>query len=244
MNRIKLGLLALAIVFSAISIFGAVALLGVIEHPSEANFDAMLIVPVGMKGEPATFPSREDLNALAARLMRQFNLRIDIGEKVEMPQALRSRGNNLLRADLALADLARRTRNKPYLRVVGVTIADVTLPKQNFAYGLAYKNGHACIASAARLGEGGNSKAGERLAKSVLHLLGHTFALMHSTSSASVMYDFKDMKALDKAAGYYSPEKSKRIIERYPYLANILLTAVIADEAKAENLGAPTNSKQ
>ena len=223
LRKQKLVVLALAIVFTAGSVFGAIAAMNRTMMKPEGSADAILIIPVGLKGITASAPEQGQLNALALSLLESFDLRIEIGPKVELPAMLIDKQTGRLRADLALGELAQRTRRTRYLRIIGVTATDMAIPKYNFVFGLAHKGGRACIVSSARFGTPGTALAQERLNKVALHQLGHTFKLMHSTDMQSVMAYSDSLPILDSAGRLFTEADRKAVQELIPSLAGKLM---------------------
>jgi predicted Zn-dependent protease len=215
--------LALAIIFTAGSILGAVASMNRTMMKPQGSPDAILIIPVGVKGVAASAPDEGQLNALALSLLESFDLRIEIGSKVELPAMLIDRQTGKLRADLALGELAQRTRRTRYLRIIGVTAADIAIPKYNFVFGLAHRGGRACIVSCARLGAPGTALAQERLDKVALHELGHTLGVMHSTDMRSAMAYSDSLEALDSTGRLFTGADRKALQELNPGLAGRLI---------------------
>src|SRR5260221_7241734 len=90
------------------------------------------------------------------------------------------------RADVLLATLAALVRSDAH-RVVGVTAVDISTTKGPYVdwgiLGLARIGGPVCVVSSYRCGRRSHSAAhaAERLAKVVVHELGHTLGLPHCT---------------------------------------------------------------
>lgn len=224
--------LAAAIVFTAGSILGAVAAMNRTMMKPEGSADAILIIPVGLKGIAASAPDQGQLNALATSLLESFDLRMEIGQKVELPAMLVDNQTGQMRADLALGELAQRTRRTHYLRVIGVTAVDIAIPKYNFVFGLSHKGGKACIVSSSRIGTHGNELAKERLGKVALHQLGHTFGLMHSTDVHSVMSYTDSLAILDSAGRLFTEADRKTIQDFNPSIVGKLLAPPVTVESK------------
>lgn len=220
-------MLAAAIVFTAGSIYGAIAAMNSTMMKQEGSADAILIIPVSVKGIAASAPDEAQINALALSLLESFDLRIVIGEKVELPAMLVGRVTKRMRADLALSELAQRTRKTQYLRIIGVTAADIAIPKYNFVFGLAHKGGRTCIVSTARFGTPGTELAQERLDKVALHELGHTFGLMHSTDMQSVMAYSDSLDILDSSGRLFADTDRKAIQELVPSLVGKLIVTPV-----------------
>ena len=232
LRKQKLLVLAAAIVFTAGSVFGAIAAMNRTMMKPEGSADTILIIPVGLKGIAASAPDKGQLNALALSLLESFDLRIAIGPKVELPPMLIDRQTGKLRADLALGEIAQRTRKMRYLRIIGVTAADMAIPKYNFVFGLSHKGGKACIVSSARLGYPDNEMANERLGKVALHQLGHTFGLMHSTDMQSVMSYADSLAILDSAGRLFTEADRKTIQDNNPSLVGKLLAPPVTVDSK------------
>lgn len=228
----KLLVLALAIALTAASIFGVMATINRSSLKPQGSADAILLVPVGVKGSPASFPKMEQLNALSLSLLESFDLRIAIGEQLELPAMLVGKNTGRLRADLALAKLAQRTRQTQYYRIVGVTAADIAIPKYNFVFGLAHLGGRACIVSGARLGDAGGAEGRTRLGKVALHEIGHTLRLMHSTDQNSVMVYADSLGGLDATGLRFTESDVKQLLSLNPELAGRLLIPVQTMEGK------------
>ncbi len=220
----KLLVLTLAVVFTAMSIYGVMAIVNRSSLKPQGSPDAILLIPVGVKGVAASAPDESQLNALALSLLESFDLRITIGPKVELPTMLVRKKTGQMRADLALAELAQRTRRGQYYRVIGVTAADIAIPKYNFVFGLAHRGGRTCIASSARLGDTSTAEARVRLGKVALHVLGHTLRLMHSTDQASVMFYADSVDGLDATGPAFTDLDMKQILALNPELEGKLLS--------------------
>lgn len=232
----KLLVLALAIAFTAASIFGVMATINRSSLKPQGSPDAILLVPLGVKGSPASFPAEEQLNALSLGLLESFDLRIAIGEQVQLPAMLVGKKTGQLRADLALAEIAQRTRRTQYYRIIGVTAADIAIPKYNYIFGLAHRGGRACIVSSARLGVAGTAEARARLGKVALHELGHTLRLMHSTDPGSVMFYTDSVGDLDATGLLFTESDMKQLLGLNPELAGRLLSPAPAVQEKETGL--------
>ena len=87
------------------------------------------------------------------------------------------------------------TLHEGAFRVLGVTAADISTTKGNVAdwgiLGLASIDGHACVLSSFRCRRGARDSrhATERLGKTSVHELGHTFGLEHCKTRGCLMQD-------------------------------------------------------
>ncbi|HEX8947786.1 MAG TPA: archaemetzincin family Zn-dependent metalloprotease [Dissulfurispiraceae bacterium] len=72
-------------------------------------------------------------------------------------------------------------------RVLCITDADLYLPGLNYIFGLADEFRPVALVSTARL-KRGNSKVAERVAKTAIHELGHTYGLQHCCDHKCVMF--------------------------------------------------------
>lgn len=232
LQKQKLLVLAAAVIFTAGSILGAVVSLNRSLMKPEGRADAILILPIGLKGVEASAPDESQLEALSLSLLENLDLRIVIGQKIELPAMLIDRQTGQMRADLALGEIAQRARKTRYLRIIGITAKDIAIPKYNYLFGLAHKGGRACIVSTARFGTPGTAQAQRRLDKVALHELGHTFGLMHSTDTQSIMVYSDSLDVLDSAAWLFTEADRKAIQKLVPSLAGkMLVPPVTADGA-------------
>ncbi|MFW6375855.1 MAG: archaemetzincin family Zn-dependent metalloprotease [Thermoplasmatota archaeon] len=85
--------------------------------------------------------------------------------------------------------------------VLGITDKDLFVPKLNFVFGLAQKNGYGCIISTNRLGEGGLLK--ERILKEAVHEIGHVVGLEHCLNNNCVMYFSNSLSDTDRKTGWF-----------------------------------------
>lgn len=236
LQKQKLLVLAAAVLFTAGSILGAVVSLNRSLMKPEGSDDAILILPIGLKGVEASAPDESQLEALSLSLLESLDLRIVIGQKIELPAMLIDRQTGQMRADLALGEIAQRARKTRYLRIIGITAKDIAIPKYNYLFGLAQKGGRACIVSTARFGTPGTAQAQKRLDKVALHELGHTFGLMHSTDRQSIMVYSDSLDILDSAAWLFTEADRKAIQKLVPSLAGKLLVPPVT-AASATGMG-------
>lgn len=79
-------------------------------------------------------------------------------------------------------------------RILGVTAADLYVPRLNFVFGLAHSSGRAAIISLARLHAADPAIARMRALKEAIHEIGHMLGLGHCADARCVMY-FSNMLA-------------------------------------------------
>lgn len=89
------------------------------------------------------------------------------------------------------------------IKVVAITNVDLFIPILTHVYGEAQLAGKACIVSTFRLQEGLSITTMEkefenRMAKEVLHELGHTFNLRHCNDKGCIMHYCRSIKDVDR----------------------------------------------
>jgi len=142
-------------------------------------------------------------------LKKQFNLSLFNCGKFKVPSETFNPLRDQYEASEIIESLMNYYNNRcdKHLAIVDV---DIYTPRFNFIFGLADTNRNVAIVSIHRLSKNGSLK--ERLAKEVIHELGHILGLNHCSNQTCVMYfsntiDDTDRKGIDLC------EKCRRKIE-------------------------------
>ncbi len=143
------------------------------------------------------------LKSIAFAASREFDTKvlfseghIDLSDYFD-PSRGQYQGNELLRiVEEDFADMENKT--------IGLFNVDLFIPILTYIYGQAYLGGNSAIASSHRLS---NAKYGlledvdlfrERMAKEVIHELGHTFGLIHCYNPKCVMRSSTYVEEIDQ----------------------------------------------
>jgi len=180
----------------------------------------LLVVPVGVTGDKASFPDKSVLSALIEDLRQSLDLKYVIGKPFTLPVALLNRETGQLRVDLALSAVVQRYRRSGYFRVLGVTAKDITARNYNFLFGLADAKDIGCVMSVHRLSWGADEAlTRERIAKIALHEIGHTLGRGHTPDTKSVMVYSDSLAGLDESGSCFTPFDVSVIATKFPELA-------------------------
>ncbi|MEW5761428.1 MAG: archaemetzincin family Zn-dependent metalloprotease [Candidatus Thermoplasmatota archaeon] len=137
----------------------------------------IIVIPVGNVPE-------KDLYELKERLSGIFNL--EIFPKEELPKE----GYNKVRGQY-LGDVFLKIGKKFFDRkkkALLITNVDLYSHGLNFIFGIAEMNGDKCVVSISRLLSNNRELYLARLAKEVVHEIGHTFGLVHCDDIYCVMH--------------------------------------------------------
>jgi len=85
--------------------------------------------------------------------------------------------------------------------VLSITDVDLFIPRLNFVFGLAQKNGYGCVISTNRLGK--DVKLKERMVKEAVHEIGHVIGLEHCLNNNCVMYFSNSLIDTDQKTGWF-----------------------------------------
>jgi archaemetzincin len=106
------------------------------------------------------------------------------------------------------------------VRILGITEADLMIPTLTFVFGQAQLNGRLAVVSLARLRQefyalpADEALLRERVAKEVLHELGHTAGLTHCADPHCVMSLATDITFVDRKDASYCPRCGVQIARR------------------------------
>jgi archaemetzincin len=136
---------------------------------------------------------KELVAAVRSEIERRYKAVVVVRDGVPMPSEAYYSPRNRYRAEKLLDYLDRidRTSN----RIIGLTTYDISTTKGIYPdwgiLGLGSMSGHACVVSTfrMRMTEVSDAVFGNRLAKVVVHELGHTFGLAHCPASSCIMED-------------------------------------------------------
>jgi archaemetzincin len=107
------------------------------------------------------------------------------------------------------------------VRILGVTEGDLAIPTLTFVFGQAQLDGRVAVVSLARLRQefynlpADESLLRDRLAKEVLHELGHTFGLTHCAESNCVMSLATHIGLVDNKEQRYCGRCGEHLVHRF-----------------------------
>jgi archaemetzincin len=122
-----------------------------------------------------------------------YDVDVVVADTEALPKAAYYAPRSRYRAEKLLEHLT--TLHADALRVLGITEVDISTTKGNVfdwgILGLASIDGHACVLSSFRCRRSARDArhATERLGKTAVHELGHTFGLEHCATSGCLMRD-------------------------------------------------------
>jgi len=146
----------------------------------------VVVQPLGPGSKAAALP-------VAAALRAFYDVDVVVAEPAPLPKAAYYAARGRYRAEKLLEHLT--TLHADALRVLGVTRVDISTTKGAVLdwgiLGLANIGGHACVASAFRCQRSARDArhAEERLGKTAVHELGHTFGLEHCSTRGCLLSD-------------------------------------------------------
>jgi len=185
------------------------------QPPALSLADEILLVPLVLPEGSGQAPDNLLLAALAADLRRSFTCEIELASPLPLSRLSLGKDGGTLRADTALDDLAHAYHRSGHLLLLGVTGAALS-ERGESVLGYAQLGGNACVVTTAGLGTT-PARLRERLLRSALHQIGHTFGLSHSADPQSVMFDAPDTEALDAMRDCFNEEEMKAL-RRIPRL--------------------------
>ena len=106
-------------------------------------------------------------------------------------------------------------------RIIGVTEGDLAIPTLTFVFGQAQLDGPVAVISLARLRQefyglpADDAALRERLAKEVLHELGHTFGLTHCTEPKCVMSLATHIGLVDNKEERYCAQCGQQVARKF-----------------------------
>jgi archaemetzincin len=169
----------------------AALLAGAVFRPVSARSAELPLVTLQPLG-----PGSAALAAYAERaLLAFYAVRVQVAPETALPRAAYNATRGRYRAEKLLAHLDET--HPGAFRVMGLTATDISTTKGNVAdwgvLGLASIDGKACVLSAFRCRRSArdHAHAVERLGKTAVHELGHTFGLAHCPVKGCLMEDGK-----------------------------------------------------
>ncbi len=233
MLKTILGLIVAGVIATALGVAGIIGILKAIPDEKVENIAGaplILILPVYVEGSPREAPRKALLDEAVNQLRLHLSVNYEIGEKITIPEFFLDDERIQVNAQSALNALGARFRKSNAFRILFITGEDIFLPGYNFIFGLAQPGGKIAIVSDARMS--GETPANHRkepnpthvrrLAKVMLHELGHTFLLRHSEDERSVMRFHNNLKELDETGDRFLPADKENISLRFQYLADFL----------------------
>jgi archaemetzincin len=171
------------------------ALAGLLAGAASAPGLALAVEPPEVILQPLG-PGSAPLAAYAERaLLAFYAVRLRVAPELPLPKTAYHAPRGRYRAEKLLAHLDEKHAGA--FRVLGLTTTDISTTKGDVAdwgiLGLASIDGRACVLSAFRCRRSAKSNAHaiERLGKTAVHELGHTFGLQHCPRVGCLMEDGK-----------------------------------------------------
>jgi len=146
----------------------------------------VVIQPVGPGSVSLAAPVERALSAF-------YTVKIEVAAQTPLPRAAYYPARGRYRAEKLLSELA--DKHPHAFRVIGLTAVDISTTKGNVAdwgiLGLASIDGRSSVLSSFRCRRSAKSPAhaAERLSKTAVHELGHTFGLEHCPTDRCLMHD-------------------------------------------------------
>jgi archaemetzincin len=155
---------------------------------------------------------------LAFQLGKEFNLKVKIGRKIDIPSSAYNKYRNQYLSPILLSKLKQNIPSDAF-KILGIVDVDLYVPQLNFIFGQAELNGKVAIISLTRLrqeyyGLKPDNKLFElRILKEAIHELGHCFGLNHCSNSKCVMHFSNSLRDTDyKSHGFCS--NCKRLLRK------------------------------
>jgi archaemetzincin len=178
---------------------------------AHAETKTVVIQPLG--------PASAELAVFAERaLLAFYAVDIRVAPVLDLPRAAYYPARGRYRAERLLQHLDRAHQKE--FRVLGLTEVDISTTKGNVAdwgvLGLASMDGRACVLSAFRCRRSAKNRAHaiERLGKTAVHELGHTFGLEHCPNVGCLMEDGKGTVLTTDRETDLCSSCRKRLVER------------------------------
>jgi archaemetzincin len=141
------------------------------------------------------------IEAAGAEIDRVYGMRTEIAPLLDEVEFAFDEDRNQYYSTLILERLAARAPSCA-LKVLGIIRVDLFIPILTHVYGEAQLGGKACIVSTHRLDEGFPNILHEtynhRVAKEVIHELGHTFNLRHCRERNCIMHYSRTVEDVDR----------------------------------------------
>jgi archaemetzincin len=154
----------------------------------------ILISPIGDA-------DRTIIEVVESEIDRVYGLRTETAILLDEVEFAFDNGRNQYYSTMILEKLATRAPSHA-LKIVAIIQVDLFIPILTHVYGEAQLGGKTCIVSTHRLNEGSpnllNLTSNDRVAKEVIHELGHTFGLRHCRESNCIMHYSRSIEDVDR----------------------------------------------
>jgi len=180
--------------------------------PSTAEREAVIAL------QPLGTVNKKIIETVTGEIERVYRARVIVLPARKLPKRSYYPPRRRYRADVLL-DYLREIGGDRYDKIIGLTTKDISATKGKHydwgIFGYGSLGGKPCVVSTYRLRRGASWKLfRNRLAKVVIHELGHTFGLDHCPTPGCVMEDGRGtVKTVDRGTCEFCPICRERIRE-------------------------------